>query len=468
MRNAARHETASTRRPADEWAEQRRGRRRCRPDADRAPALLAAERVGQDRERTRHEQRTRRALQHAEHDEELHRRREAAQGRREAEPDAGRSRTSGVGRSSRSGRLRGSAARSATAGRRCRRTTGPRGRRRSTPAGRARSPAGRPSPPSRRGTPSTSRAWRRPASSASPNSCALNPDMPGGPSALDSGAHAWRRRGASAIRSWVATSEGLGGELLRAIGPRRPRVVVVAVDVEAGAPRTAVSRRGSSAARIEAVEQFRRLGADVEAVVVRSEADADDVRFAQAIGEAGLVWLTGERARDILDRAARHARLVGRPAGARAGRDRRRLRERRRVALSARTLEVGPRARASRSIGGQALGLVEGVSIVPDYEATSRGNPGSRGAHGASRHRRRRARRRNGPRRPRRRVAGPRQSAVSRSGAARRRERHRAGDVIRLRIPDDGRPSRNEPSAEDGSIGRQRVGSAGTGPTCPR
>lgn len=232
--------------------------------------------------------------------------------------------------------------------------------------------------------------------------------------------------------------EGLGRELLRAIGPRRARVVVVSVDVGVGrAPGGGVADGGVAvrgAAAHVAAEQFRRLGADVESIVVRSEADADDVRFAQAIGESGLVWLSGDRARDILVllrgtlvwsavRLAheRGAIVAGCAAGAQA--------------LSSRTLEVRPRL-GPPVHWRHGLGLVEGVSIVPAYEE----RPEAIRALAA--------------------LTAPRgivivgldggTALVGRDDAwqvhgsgrvtvwrGRRRERHRAGDVIRLRFPDE-------------------------------
>lgn len=229
--------------------------------------------------------------------------------------------------------------------------------------------------------------------------------------------------------------EGLGRELLRAIGPRRPRVVVVSADVGAGHGGGALVGGALAGATAHAAsEQFRRLGADVELIVVRSAADADDVRFAKAVGEAGLVWLSGPSARDILGllrgtlmwsavRLAheRGAIVAGCAAGARA--------------LSARTLEVRPRL-GPPVHWRHALGLVEGVAIVPDYE----GRPEAIRALAA--------------------FTAPRgivivgldggTALVGRDDTwqvhgsgrvtvwrGRRRERHRAGDVIRLRFPDE-------------------------------
>lgn len=225
--------------------------------------------------------------------------------------------------------------------------------------------------------------------------------------------------------------EGLGGDLLRALGPRRPRVVVVTVEP---GRRGAVADHPPGSAHHAAAEQFGRLGADVEPVMVRTATDAEDVRLAQAIGEAGLVWMTGARTRDVLAllrgtlvwSAVRLAHERGAIVAACSGAAR---------ALSARSLEVRPRL-GPPVHWRQSLGLVDGVAIVPAYDD------------------------RPEPIRALAALTAPRgvvvvgvdggTALVGRDDAwqvhgsgrvtvwrGRRRERHRAGEIIRLRFPEE-------------------------------
>ena len=107
-----------------------------------------------------------RALEQPDDDQQLERRREAAQDGRDAEPDRGRSRTRAAGRSSRRGRRRAGAARRGSRGSRRRRRSGPRASRRGWPAARARCAAAPGSRPCRRGRPWTCRGSSRASSSA--------------------------------------------------------------------------------------------------------------------------------------------------------------------------------------------------------------------------------------------------------------------------------------------------------------
>ncbi len=91
--------------------------------------------------------------------------------------------------------------------------------------------------------------------------------------------------------------------LLAAVGRPRPRVVILPTaswpdgeDVFAG-----------WAARGEA--HFGALGAEVESVLLRDRAGADDPGVSQAIGEADLIYLSGGRPSHLLDA------LSGTPAG---------------------------------------------------------------------------------------------------------------------------------------------------------
>lgn len=79
----------------------------------------------------------------------------------------------------------------------------------------------------------------------------------------------------------------LDAELLVATGRSRPRVVILptasALDGEEVFQRWAAM----------GVEHFSGLGAEVEAVLVRDRAEADDPASVQAVGEADLVYLSG-------------------------------------------------------------------------------------------------------------------------------------------------------------------------------
>ena len=75
--------------------------------------------------------------------------------------------------------------------------------------------------------------------------------------------------------------------LLAATGRPRPRVAVV--PTASWPDGEAVFQRWAAMG----VEHFSSLGAEVEPVLVRDRADADDPAHAQAIGEADLVYLSG-------------------------------------------------------------------------------------------------------------------------------------------------------------------------------
>jgi cyanophycinase len=75
--------------------------------------------------------------------------------------------------------------------------------------------------------------------------------------------------------------------LLAASGRPRPRVAVL--PTASWPDGEEVFRRWASMG----AEHFTRLGAEVEPVLVRDRFDADDDRYAAAIGEADLVYLSG-------------------------------------------------------------------------------------------------------------------------------------------------------------------------------
>ena len=154
----------------------------------------------------------------------------------------------------------------------------------------------------------------------------------------------------------------LDAELLASTGRRRPRVAILP---------TASFPDGEDVFQHWAamgVAHFSDLGAEVEPVLVRHRADAEDPAAAQAVGEADLVYLSGGKpaylaevlAGSAVGRAlsAAHARgavLAGCSAGA--------------MVLAGHLFD--PRARVVpwplRWRAG--LGFVEGASVVPHYDA---------------------------------------------------------------------------------------------------
>lgn len=83
-------------------------------------------------------------------------------------------------------------------------------------------------------------------------------------------------------------------DLLGATGAARPRVAVVpTASYPDGEP---VFRRWAALG----IEHFAALGAEVEAVLVRGRADADDPTHAQAVGEADLVYFSGGKPDHLL------------------------------------------------------------------------------------------------------------------------------------------------------------------------
>ncbi|HWP64143.1 MAG TPA: Type 1 glutamine amidotransferase-like domain-containing protein [Candidatus Binatia bacterium] len=148
--------------------------------------------------------------------------------------------------------------------------------------------------------------------------------------------------------------------LLEATGARRPRVAILPT---ASYPDGAlVFRRWAEAG----VAHFRALGAEVEAVLVRDAVDADDPAYAQAVGEADLVYLSGGKPtyllrtlagsavwRAALAAYARGAVLAGCSAGA--------------MVLAARQ----PRFRRRLLFPlawDRGLGLVPGIAVLPHYD----------------------------------------------------------------------------------------------------
>ena len=116
------------------------------------------------------------------------------------------------------------------------------------------------------------------------------------------------------------------------------------------------------------VTHFSELGAEVEPVLVRSRADADDPAAAQAVGEADLVYLSGGKPGYLAEvlagsavgeaLGAAHARgtvLAGCSAGA--------------MVLAGHLFDPRGRVLPWPLRWRAGLGFVEGASVVPHYDA---------------------------------------------------------------------------------------------------
>jgi cyanophycinase len=153
----------------------------------------------------------------------------------------------------------------------------------------------------------------------------------------------------------------LDAQLLLATGRARPRVAIVpTASVPDG---EAVFRRWAAMG----VEHFSRLGAEVEAVLVRDRADAADRAYAQAVGEADLIYFSGGKPGYLLDalagtavweaaRAAhdRGAVLAGCSAGA--------------MVLTAHITDLRRRMLPWPLRWRPALGVVDRVAVIPYYD----------------------------------------------------------------------------------------------------
>jgi cyanophycinase len=152
-------------------------------------------------------------------------------------------------------------------------------------------------------------------------------------------------------------------DLLAATGRRRPRVAIVP---------TASWPDGEATFRTwiaQGCAHFGDLGAEVEPVELRGRDDADDPAWAQAIGEADLVYLSGGKPRHLLEA------VVGTPVG-KALAD---LHERGGViagcsagamVLAAQQLRLAGRRPIRLPLGwSRALGIVAGAAVLPHYDA---------------------------------------------------------------------------------------------------
>jgi cyanophycinase len=150
--------------------------------------------------------------------------------------------------------------------------------------------------------------------------------------------------------------------LLAATGRARPRVVILP---------TASYPDGDDVFQRWAamgVEHFGRLGAEVEPVLVRDAADADDESHAQAIGEADLIYLSGGKpgylsstlrgsavGAAIIAAHDRGAGIAGCSAGA--------------MALTGRHFDMRRRRLAWPLRWQAGLGIVRDASVLPHYDA---------------------------------------------------------------------------------------------------
>jgi cyanophycinase len=150
--------------------------------------------------------------------------------------------------------------------------------------------------------------------------------------------------------------------LLAATGVARPRVVILPT---ASYPDGEVVFQRWAAM---GTAHFAELGAEVEPVLVRDRAAADDAGAAQAIGEADLVYLSGGKPAYLLRAldgsavgralAAAHERgaaLAGCSAGA--------------MALAGYSFDFRVRLMPFPLRWGSGLGFAPGLSVVPHYNA---------------------------------------------------------------------------------------------------
>jgi cyanophycinase len=116
------------------------------------------------------------------------------------------------------------------------------------------------------------------------------------------------------------------------------------------------------------VTHFGELGAEVEPVLVRDRAGADDPAAAQAIGEADLIYLSGGRpsylirvldgsavGRALVEAHARGAVLAGCSAGA--------------MVLAGHAFDFRVRVAPWPLRWRSGLGFVAGASVIPHYDA---------------------------------------------------------------------------------------------------
>ncbi len=149
--------------------------------------------------------------------------------------------------------------------------------------------------------------------------------------------------------------------LLEATGRSRPRVAILPTASYPDGEET--FQRWAA----QGVDHFTALGAEVEAVLIRDRAAADDLEYVQAVGEADVIYVSGGKPPYLLRSlqgstawaaaVAAHARgavLAGCSAGA--------------MVLASRQAEMR-RGKLPFPIRWQtALGIVEGAAVLPHYD----------------------------------------------------------------------------------------------------
>jgi cyanophycinase len=157
--------------------------------------------------------------------------------------------------------------------------------------------------------------------------------------------------------------EAVDGALLAATGRRRPRVAILPTASWPDGPDV------FEGWATKGVAHFSGLGAEVEPILLRDRAGADDPAVIAALGEADLVYLSGGKPAHLLEalsgtpaeaaiRSAheRGAIIVGCSAGA--------------MVLGAVQMRLHRRWRLRVPVGwGPCLGLVPGVAVLPHYDA---------------------------------------------------------------------------------------------------
>ena len=161
---------------------------------------------------------------------------------------------------------------------------------------------------------------------------------------------------------FLPSMSSFDASLLAATGVARPRVVILpTASVPDG---EAVFQRWAAMG----VSHFAGLGAEVEPVMVRDRAGADDPAAVQAVGEADLVYLSGGKpayllkalagsavGRALADAHERGAALAGCSAGA--------------MALASFSFDFRVRLMPFPLRWGSGLGFAPGLSVVPHYDA---------------------------------------------------------------------------------------------------
>jgi len=161
---------------------------------------------------------------------------------------------------------------------------------------------------------------------------------------------------------FLPTMSEFDASLLAATGRTRPRVAILPTasypDGELVFQRWAAM----------GVSHFAALGAEVEPVLVRDRAAADDPVASQAIGEADLVYLSGGKPAHLIEALAgtavgqalgaahdRGAARVGCSAGA--------------MALASHAFDFRVKLMPFPLRWGDGLGFADGLSVVPHYDA---------------------------------------------------------------------------------------------------